>query len=182
MNALLELESLLQLFPHEPPLLTRAEHIASALTPEPYKGLLVHTHHMTVTMEAFHGCAVDVRVLQSHQTGDVYCREIVLLKHETPDVVQYGIVRLHLEYLSETVKQEILARQTPLGRVLINHDVLRQIELAAIVRIEPGPHLQQIFGCGPNAVTYGRLATIFCNQQPAIDLLEISVPLPESAS
>jgi hypothetical protein len=26
-------------------------------------------------------------------------------------------------------------------------------------------------------VTYGRIATIFCNQKPAIDLLEVSAPL-----
>jgi hypothetical protein len=29
----------------------------------------------------------------------------------------------------------------------------------------------------PGEVTYGRLATIFCNGIPAIDLLEISAPL-----
>ena len=27
-------------------------------------------------------------------------------------------------------------------------------------------------------ITYGRLATIFCDQKPAIDLLEVSAPLP----
>src|SRR5204863_10129261 len=37
---------------------------ASAL-PEPYRGLLAHTEHMTVTMEAFYGAPVAVRVLNA---------------------------------------------------------------------------------------------------------------------
>ena len=33
----------------------------SQTLPEPYRRMLVHNHHMTVTMESFHGCPVDVR-------------------------------------------------------------------------------------------------------------------------
>jgi len=178
LNALAELDSLLRLFPHEPSQIAKAEHIAAELAPEPYHTLLVHAHHMTVTMEAYHQTSVDVRVLNRHTTGDTYCREIILLKHGTSQVVQYGIVRLNLNSISPQVRQEILAEQTPLGRVLIQHDVLRQIELAAILRLECGPHLSSLFQVANKTITYGRLATIFCDGQPAIDLLEVSTPLP----
>ena len=40
------------------------------------------------------------------------------------------------------------------------------------------PELIEHFRCQPGEVTYGRLATIFCDQKPAIDLLEVSAPLP----
>jgi hypothetical protein len=60
--------------------------------------------------------------------------------------------------------------------VLINHNVLRHIDLGALLRIIPGPELCEIFGCRPEHVTYGRLATIFCNRVPAVDLLEIAAP------
>ena len=179
MNALAELDSLKDLFPDGPPLISHAEHIASALTPEPYKSLLVHQHHMTVTMESYHGCSVDVRILERRLDGDDYCRKILLLKSGTETVVQFGIVRLHLHFLSPTVRDEILAGQIPLGRVLIKHEVLREIDLGAILKISPGPQLQQHFQCAATDTTYGRLATIFCDRKPAIDLLEVSAPLPK---
>lgn len=178
MNALVELDFLRDLFPAGPALIADAEHIPSALTPEPYKTLLVHQHHMTVTMESYHGCSVDVRVLERRLDGEDYSRKILLVKSGTDTVVQFGIVQLHLQFVSQTVRDEILAGQIPLGRVLIKHDVLRQIDLGAILKIAPGPQLQEYFNCQETDITYGRLATIFCDQKPAIDLLEISAPLP----
>ena len=178
MNPLVELDSLTRLFPDGLPLAAHAEHIPSALTPEPYKSLLVHEHHMTVTMESYHGCSVDVRILDRKLEGDDYCRKILLLKSGTDTVVQYGIVRLHLQFVSPAVRDEILAGDIPLGRVLIKHDVLRQIDLGAILKISPGPELIKHFRCQPGEITYRRLATIFCDQKPAIDLLEVSAPLP----
>lgn len=177
MNALVELDSLTGLFPDGPPLIATAEHIPSALTPEPYKTLLVHEHHMTISMESYHGCRVDVKILDRRLEGDDYFRKILLLKSGTNTVVQFGIVRLHLQYVSPDVRSEILDGQIPLGQVLINHDVLRQIDLGAILKITPGEQLQQYFQCPPKTTTYGRLATIFCNGKAAIDLLEISAPL-----
>src|SRR6476659_6163217 len=66
---------------------------ASAL-PEPYRGLLAHTHHMTVTLEALYGSPVDVRVLNADRLGDFYHRRIVLTLQRTGRTVQYGLVRI----------------------------------------------------------------------------------------
>jgi len=177
MNPLDELKKLTDLFPSEQPLITKAEHTASALVPEPYKSLLVHESHMTVTMETYHESTVDVRILDRSQDENTYCRKIVLVKQGTDDVVQFGIVRFNFEYVTDLVRDEILAGKIPLGRVLINHNVLRHIDLGAVLRITCGPELAKIFQREPGVITYGRMATIFCNQQPAVDLLEISVPL-----
>ncbi len=177
MNAQVELESLTALFGGGDELIAAAEHIPSALTPEPYKQMLVHDHHMTVTMEDYHGCKVDVKILERISDGNIYSRKILLVKSGTDDVVQFGIVRFNLEYVTEQVRKEILAGKIPLGRVLINHNVLRHIDLAAVLRVTPGPELAEHFGMAPGEATYGRLATIFCNYQPAVDLLEISAPL-----
>ncbi len=177
MNALEDLRSLTSLFTHAEPLFQRVEHIPSAVTPEPYHSLLVHHEHMTVSMERYHQCSVDVRVLQHHQDGDIYAREILLLKHGTTIPVQYGLVRFHLNYVIEPVRREIIAGETPLGRILINHNVLRHIDLGAILEITAGPGLAAAMQMPLGAVTYGRLATIFCNRQPAVDLLEVSAVL-----
>ena len=172
-----ELRALTSLFPDRPPLIAKAEHVPAALTPEPYKGLLAHDHHMTVTMEEFHGSPVEVRILDRRQDGESYSRKIVLVKAGTDTVVQFGIVRFNFSYVTPAVRDEILAGKTPLGRVLINHNVLRHIDLGAILRITAGPGLAAALNMSEGDLTYGRLATIFCNQQPAVDLLEISAPL-----
>ena len=177
MNPLTELHKLTSLFPGGDQLVARGEHIPASQTPEPYKQLLVHEQHMTVTMEAFHQSPVSVAILDRAEDGNIYARKIVLTANTTGRVVQFGLVRFNLSYVTEQVRSEILAGQTPLGRILINHNVLRHIDLGAILRITPGPEMQAQFG-GNGNVTYGRLATIFCNQQPAVDLLEVSVPLP----
>lgn len=177
MNATAELESLTSLFPDSRPLIAQAEHIPSAITPEPYKQMLVHDQHMTVTMEAYHRCTVDVKVLDRKHIDNTYCRKILLVKSGTDRVVQFGIVRFNLEYVTQPVRDEIIAGHTPLGRILINHNVLRHIDLGAMLRITAGPALAEYLRMPANGVTYGRLATIFCNRRPAVDLLEISAPL-----
>lgn len=177
MNPLTELEALLSLFPQGEPLIADAEHVPSSQTPEPYKQMLVHDHHMTVTMESYHQSSVDVRVLDQRLDGDTYVRKILLLKSGTDEVVQFGIVRFNFQYVTDDVRSEILAGETPLGRVLINHNVLRHIDLGAILRITAGPELASLLQMPEGDVTYGRLATIFCNHRPAVDLLEISSPL-----
>lgn len=177
MNPLVELHSLVELFPEPEPLIAHAEHVAAPLMPEPYRRMLAHDHHMTVTMEEYHGGPVDVTVLAHRDVGELYCRKILLTKQGTDKVVQFGIIRFDFKYVTPAVKEEILAQQTPLGRVLIRHNVLRHIDLNALLRVEAGPALAKHLQMPVGATTYGRLATIFCNGRPAIDLLEITAPL-----
>ncbi len=177
MNPLDELNQLTALFPSEEPLIAKAEHVAGALVPEPYQKLLVHNSHMTVSMERHHQSQVDVKVLEQRFIDDIYVRKILLLKSGTDEVVQFGIVRFDFQYVTNAVRDEILSGEIPLGRVLINHNVLRHIDLGAVLRITPGPELARLMRISGEQTTYGRLATIFCNQLPAVDLLEISTPL-----
>jgi hypothetical protein len=171
-----ELKKLTSLFPDGDTLFEQVAHVASALTPEPYKRLLVHEHHMTVTMEEFHHTSVVVKVLDRKLDGDIYSRKILLQRSDDGRVVQFGIVRFDLGVVLPAVRDEILGETTPLGRILINYNVLRHIDLGAILQIEAGPGLARLLGCAPGRTTYGRLATIFCNQKPAVDLLEVAAP------
>ncbi|HEX6985339.1 MAG TPA: hypothetical protein VF170_08175 [Planctomycetaceae bacterium] len=177
MNPLAELHALVELFPESEPLIRRAEHVAAPLMPEPYRTMLAHEHHMTVTMEQYHGGPVDVKVLARREVGGTYCRKILLTKRGTDQVVQFGIVRFDFQYVTSAVRDEILSEEIPLGRVLIRHNVLRHIDLGALLRIEAGPGLAKYLRMPEGGLTYGRLATIFCNGRPAVDLLEITAPL-----
>ena len=176
-NPIEEYNSLTALFPQPVPLVKHVEYIPASATPEPYKGLLVHDKHMTVTMEQYHGCPVDVQVLEKRLDHDVYSRKITLTKTGTDQVIQFGLVRFDFRYVDDEVRNEIVGESIPLGRVLINHNVLRHVDLNAILKVTAGPGLAEYLQMPEGGVTYGRVATIFCDHKPAIDLLEVSAPL-----
>ncbi len=71
-----QLTSLTSAFAEGEILFERLEEFRPELTPEPYKGLLVHAHHMTTTMEKFHHSPVVVEVLDRRLDGDLYSRKI----------------------------------------------------------------------------------------------------------
>jgi chorismate-pyruvate lyase len=155
------------------------ELIPAAQVPAPYHGLLVHEHHMTVTVEAYHREKVDVRVLEERRGARAYARKILLVTQQTRRVVQFGLVRIHLQYCSQPVRDEIVSGRTPLGRVLIQNDVLRRIEPTAFLRVVPGPAFMHWFSLQTPVPTYGRQAIIHCDGKPAIELLEIVAPEPD---
>ena len=140
--------------------------------------LLDHEHHMTVTVEDYHHCEVDVQVLETLFDGQAYSRKILLTKQTDRAVVQFGIVRLNFEFLAAHVQQEIMAEETPLGKILINHNVLRRVELSQLWEIQAGHDLAELFRVTPGTIIYGRTAWIYCNGKPAIELLEVVTPTP----
>lgn len=144
--------------------------------PDVYRKLLAHNEHMTVTVEKHHGCLVDVEVLQERREDPFYSREILLRRQSDRKVVQYGIVRLFLPSLEESAREEILSGRIPLGRVLINHNVMRQVRLGELWKVASHRRLADLFEIDGEVHTYGRTALIYFNDQPALELLEIVAP------
>jgi chorismate-pyruvate lyase len=171
-----ELDQLIALFYPQPERLGAFVHCTSQQCPSAYRAMLDHEKHMTVTVEKRHHDSVDVEVLASAQTESHYMRKILLRRQADRRVVQFGIVRLALNTLQPEVREQILAQHTPLGRVLIMHDVMRQVQLNALWRVACGAELAEIFEVPTGFVTYGRTALIYCDERPAIELLEIVAP------
>lgn len=170
-----DLASMLALFPPAD-FLVRSEVVPANEVPQPFHRLLVHQHHMTVTVEAHHGDLVDVQVLDKRLDNHHYARKILLRLQSSGKVVQFGLVRLSFDYCSPEVRAEIQCEKTPLGRILINHNVLRRIEPTAFLRVIPGPPMMNWFALDSPKTTFGRLALIHCDGKPAIELLEIVAP------
>ncbi len=168
-----DITTLVRLFFENPEELGQISPADPAILPPLASKLLDHHEHMTETVEAHHGCPVDVEVLETAITDTHYSRMILLRRQTDRQVVQFGIVRLNFEYLGEDVRSEIEAQNTPLGRVLINHNVLRQVEMVDLWRVEPAARLATWLGS--DQTTYGRTALIHCNGEPAVELLEIVV-------
>ena len=172
-----ELKALVHLFYPSLGDLGEFREVAENEMPDVPRKLLWHDAHMTVAVESHHGVTVDVSVLNKHVTTSHYSRRILLSRQSDGRVVQFGIVRLNLTFLEEHVRQEIESETTPLGRILIEHDVLRDVRLLSLWRIEPGSDLVKMFGLDKPETCYGRTALIYCNGLPAVELLEIVTPL-----
>ena len=156
--------------------LPKSHPIAAAAIPQPDRDLLVHDNHMTVTLERHHGTPVAVRPYQVHRQGEVYARKLDLTVEPGRRVVMTGIMMFNFSFCDERVRDLILEQKVPLGRILIEHEILRSISATSFLKIEAADPLVARFGLTDPRPAYGRLATIFCDGRPAVDLLEIVRP------
>ena len=172
-----DLDMLVGLFYKRPDELGRFEEVDSHELARDYRMLLAHDSHMTVTVERFHNGPVDVAVLATKVAGDHYARKILLTRQSDGVVVQFGIMRLDFGAVSAEVRREVESQQTPLGRILIKHNVLTKVHLSKLYRVVPGEDLRRHFHLPAGPITYGRTAVIHCDSEPAVELLEIVAPV-----
>ena len=102
-----DVNALVALFYHQPKLFGQFSSVSADETPQPYRDLLHHNKHMTVTVESFHRSTVDVEVLDFRYDDARYSRRILLRRQSDSGVVQHGIVRLNLDVLPAATRQEI---------------------------------------------------------------------------
>ena len=154
-----------------------ADPVSATVLPEPYRGLLAHTHHMTVTVEKHYGRPVDVKVLEVWHRGDDYARKILLALRPGGRVVQFGIVRIDLRVLTPTVRRQIEDQKTPLGRVLIQNHVLRTVHPTGYFKVTPSAAMCGWFGLAEPEPTWGRIGVITADGKPAVRVAEILAPV-----
>lgn len=155
--------SLVSVFYEELPLFGSIREVSRDAVPEMLRSLLDHTGHMTVTMEAFLGCPVSLRVLRESRlrngAGERYVREIIL-EDAGRRPVQYGIVRLDLSAVPDEARRRIEAGSAPLGRILIEAGTFRDVHDVRLIEVMTGPGLAERIPVDPNRPLYGRVATI----------------------
>lgn len=150
--------------------------VGEADLPADYLTLLAHSGHMTVTLEAWHESLVDVGVVAERKSPESYARHSLLTRQSDGRVVQSGVMRIDLRDVPDAARQKIELGGTPLGRILIQNNVLREVELLALWRIAAGPVLDEELGIAPGGVIYGRSARILVRGRPRVELLEIVRP------
>ncbi len=179
-NAMSALSLLAQPFFDLPLCLDGMESIEDTALPSVERGLLVHENHMTSTLQTYHKEPVALCVLRHHQCDHYYFREIVLTLPSTNTIVEYGIVRINLEVLSKSVRDEILAKHRPLGDILRKHDVLRRVEPRWFLRFAPRAVIWKNMEPPVTQETFGRIGMIYCHHQPAIELLEVVINVDQT--
>lgn len=153
--------------------------VAPEEMPAEFRRLLVHDHHMTVTLETHYASElgdaarqIAVRVHEARTDGDLYLRKVTLRTDDARPPVLAGLVRFDLRVCTPDMRAAIVAGRTPLGHLLIRHHRMRAIEPGPYWRVEAR---ERVFGLRFEhaAVVYGRLATIHCDGVPALRLLEV---------
>ncbi len=180
------LRELLGVFPSNSLDASEFEVIPPDALPPTERRLLDHDQHMTVTLEAHHGAAVHLNVIEVHREGNEYARRLTLSAGPDGPIILAGIMCFNLEYCGDDVRRRILEANTPLGRILIEHGVMRRIQTEAFLRIPIDSAFCRLFGLTDSAPpgathagathAHGRLAIIFCNTLPAVELLEVVPP------
>jgi chorismate-pyruvate lyase len=145
--------------------------IAAEALPPAHRELLVHQEHMTKRLARYHGAAVDLIVLHHQRSDPIYSRNILLQLAGTEHIVEFGVVRMDLNCMSEAVRTGVLAGEIPLGAILIENEVMRRIEPKWYFRFDADAPMAAHFD-NPGDV-YGRVGIIHCDGRPAIELLEV---------
>lgn len=154
----------------------KCEAIPPEVVPEPYRHLLVHHNHMTVTLEEHHGEKVRVVPYVVHRHGALYGRKLDLITEQSNKIVMTGLMLFNFSFCDDHVRDLIIEQKTPLGRILIENNILRRVSTGSYLRFAPEDAFVARFNLSTPQPAYGRLATIFCDEQPAVDLLEIVTP------
>ncbi len=141
--------------------------------PSDIRSLLVHNRHMTATLNAHYGQPVALRVLRHVEIDATYRRMIMLTVDAGERVVEFGLVRLNLDVFPPDARNDVAARQLPLGEILAKYDVLTRVEPRWYLRFAATSPVVQYFAPGPTREAYGRLGVIHCNGRPAVELLEV---------
>lgn len=167
-----ELDALLALFgdQSERAAFTR---VGGEAVPEPYARLLVHDRHMTVTLEDYHGEPVHLTVHDTRRREHDYARKITLHAAPGGPAALLGIMRFDLQRCNDATREMIVDGQTPLGRILIEHDVMRRLSSGPYYRIDGRPEALLGVSMPLPPTPYARLARIDCNGGAAVQLLEI---------
>ncbi len=145
--------------------------IDAAALPDPFNRLLDHTEHMTEILREFHGVALRLDVLRDRRDGDVYAREILLRRGDDGRAVEYGAVRIALDLLAPSVVSAVLARERPLGEVLIEQNLLRRVEPLWFFAF--GAESRAVRALDGQEPAFGRVGRIHCDGRPAIEVLEV---------
>ena len=149
------------------------EPVAASQVPAPFDSLLVHNDHMTAKLRHHHGRPLALRVLDEVHDDPLYRRKIVLTLEGTQRIVEFGVVRIDFRFAPPQARAAILEQRLPLGDVLMQCGALRQIEPNWYVKLSARCPIVADF-CAPGLdQVYGRIGTIYCDREPAVEVLEV---------
>ena len=151
--------------------------------PEPYRDVLAHAEHMTERLERRYRQEMQLEVLDVRDSKRGYARRLRMRAGSGGPIVLEGWMRVLLECLPVALRDGVRAGARPLGRMLIDAEVERRIDLLSFVA--PGETRADWASREDRPAlvgTYGRIATIEIEGQKAVDLVEFVAPAVASGT
>ena len=141
--------------------------------PMPYRSLLVHTNDMTLTLERHFGGRVLLRPLSTFLHGHWYFRRVLLAQEYTGRPVEMGAIRIQVSVFSKHVRQQILANEIPLGRLLRDGGVQYESRPKAFLAVTPNSEMMGVFWMRESRTLYGRRTEMIHEGAKIGDIVEI---------
>ncbi|MFN8006395.1 MAG: hypothetical protein U0V70_05110 [Terriglobia bacterium] len=157
--------------------LPAATTIEPAQLPEPYRTLLVHESDMTRTLEKHHGQPLRLRLLKRQLQGDEYMRQVLLVTEHGKKVVEFGAIKIHLQYFPSAARILVLQGKLPLGGILNEAKITYLSQPIAYLQVTPDFIIQRALGLKDSTPLYGRRNVLIdASQQILADILELLPP------
>lgn len=156
---------------------TRAKILEAQELDEPYRTLLAHDRDMTGTLETYFKQPMTLRVHVKKIEGDSLYRQVSLLCANDGRPAEFGAIRIDLSCFDEQTRELVAACETPLGRVLREHNVAYVSNPSAYLEVTPDELLGEALGDARGPL-YGRKNELKMPDGRAIaQIIEILPPL-----
>lgn len=86
--------------------------------PPPAHQLLVHDSDMTSALANFHADSIHLKIIRLQHLDSLYLREVTLHAAISQNIVEYGLIAIHLDAFPADLHPQITAGKTPLGAIL----------------------------------------------------------------
>ncbi|MBI1368542.1 MAG: hypothetical protein GC162_07790 [Planctomycetes bacterium] len=148
--------------------------------PQPQRRLLVHTHDMTPTLEAFCNRKIHLKLLARHIEGSALYREVVLIANGAGTPMEFGAIRIHLDHFDVGPRALIVEGHRPLGTILHDFAIHHTSRPSGYFSIESDPLTRRAFGMTSDRVLYGRHNTLSdASRRVLAEVVEILPPFEE---
>jgi chorismate-pyruvate lyase len=153
-------------------------HLKDHEVPHPYHRLLVHSHDMTPTLEAFYRLPMRIALLSREREEGAYLREVILKPQSEGQPVEYGVIQIYLEHLPEAARQRVHEEERPLGNILQTEAIPHLSWPQAFFRVESDTHMARVLCLRQPCALYGRRNILLDDSRRLLaDVLEVLAPV-----
>lgn len=154
--------------------LPSVKRLDGARIPQPYRELLVHDGDMTPALEKHHGHRIHLRLLDKRAARNAYLRQVVLVLNGTEKPVEFGAIRINLEFFSARARADILRGERPLGTIMEEHAIPHSSRPSGFFSVKPDALITAALALSGPTLLYGRRNTLLTPDGKALaEIVEI---------
>src|SRR4030095_4759665 len=133
---------------------------------------------MTLTLETFYRGSLALNVLTRERTEAAYLREVTLNLVGSKKPVEYGAIRIFLDYFPLRARTRVLEEESPLGKILATEGIPHIGWPQAFLRVKSDSHMQEALQLTGETELYGRRNVLLDEHRRMLaEVFEILAPV-----